>query len=1025
MLTASLLAGLAALLAAPGTALAAAGDPMWEQTETVLASNQDTSQIAVDSTGLYITGGERVGASDTQWRIVKRDLTDGSYISTFGTSGVVTFNPSTGYDFLFDIAVDSTGIYLSGSDSAPGAFNSQWRIEKRRLDTGALCTAANCGTAFGAGGAVTFNDAAGYDYALNVAVDSTGLYVLGSNNRLRKLNLTTGGPINSFGSSGVVTTGFVSMIDMTSDIVVDASGIYIIGQSYVASGDTPWRIEKRDPASGNLFSAFGSSGVVTLYNDGAYWGSVGVGIAIDTTGLYTATYEYDSVSGYFRWHIEKRDLTTGAPIPAFGSGGVITYTPSSDEFPTDMTIDSTGIYIVGTGVNRNIEKRSLTDGSLIWEKLINNQCGYAGCSPSYIAADSTGIYGVISTSCCKFCCVWKRESGGGAPPPPPPTVNLSAAPPTINEGESSTLTWTSTDATSCAAVSPAGWTSQTGTSGAEVVWPAATETYILSCTGPGGTTQQSTTVTVNPPCTPGWASTAVDSTDQVGSMNSIAIGADGLPVISYFDGTNGNLKVAKCGNAACNSGNTLTTVDATASLTGYYTSIAIGTDGFPVIFYYDWTNSKFKVAKCGDAGCTSGNTLTVINPQPPFGFYNSIAIGADGLPVISCDTNASRVLNVIKCGNASCTSGNTLTTVDSTGVVGFYNSIAIGIDSLPVISYLDSTNLGLKVAKCGDAACTSGNTFTIVDSTGSAGSRTSIAIGTDGLPVISYEEWTNHDLKVAKCGDIGCTSGNILTTVDSASYVDYDTSIAVGPDGLPVISYLDGNPNYDIKVAKCGNASCTAGNTLTTVDSAGTIGAYHSIAISTDGLPVISYYDQTNGDLKVAKEDNCTGGTPLPTITLDAAPPIINGGETSKLTWTSSGAASCAAISPAGWITAGGGDGVGGCDNPGPDYLNGCQVVQPSSTTVYIIECLNALGDPAQQSVMVTVNAPPSGNDCGLRMYDGTATVTLTCEDPPVSPLRIRKGTTTYGISVVDPADPNASRIRIQTPAGIKALRKQ
>lgn len=44
--------------------------------------------------------------------------------------------------------------------------------------------------------------------------------------------------------------------------------------------------------------------------------------------------------------------------------------------------------------------------------------------------------------------------------------------------------------------------------------------------------------------------------------------------------------------------------------------------------------------------------------------------------------------------------------------------------------------------------------------------------------------------------------------------------------------------------------------------------------------------------------------------------------------------------------------------------------------------------------------------------------------DVGTNPLRIRKGGVTYGIELVETNDPNASRIRIKTGAGIKAIRK-
>jgi hypothetical protein len=43
----------------------------------------------------------------------------------------------------------------------------------------------------------------------------------------------------------------------------------------------------------------------------------------------------------------------------------------------------------------------------------------------------------------------------------------------------------------------------------------------------------------------------IDSAGDVGKYTSITIGADGLGLISYFDSTNGELKVARCVNAFC------------------------------------------------------------------------------------------------------------------------------------------------------------------------------------------------------------------------------------------------------------------------------------------------------------------------------------------------------------------------------------------------------------------------------------------------------------------------------------------
>ncbi len=85
-------------------------------------------------------------------------------------------------------------------------------------------------------------------------------------------------------------------------------------------------------------------------------------------------------------------------------------------------------------------------------------------------------------------------SAPSAPPPSAPTVTISASPTSITSGQSSTLTWSSTDATSCTASN--GWSGSQSTSGTQSVSPTADTTYTLTCTGTGGSANQSTTITV-------------------------------------------------------------------------------------------------------------------------------------------------------------------------------------------------------------------------------------------------------------------------------------------------------------------------------------------------------------------------------------------------------------------------------------------------------------------------------------------------------------------------------------------------
>jgi len=101
----------------------------------------------------------------------------------------------------------------------------------------------------------------------------------------------------------------------------------------------------------------------------------------------------------------------------------------------------------------------------------------------------------------------KKPAPQAPPPPPPPpaappakpTVNLQASSNTIQRGESVTLTWSSTNATTLSLSPGVGNVSAEGT---QRVNPSDSITYTLTATGPGGSADANVHITVSAPPPP-------------------------------------------------------------------------------------------------------------------------------------------------------------------------------------------------------------------------------------------------------------------------------------------------------------------------------------------------------------------------------------------------------------------------------------------------------------------------------------------------------------------------------------------
>jgi peptidoglycan-associated lipoprotein len=101
-------------------------------------------------------------------------------------------------------------------------------------------------------------------------------------------------------------------------------------------------------------------------------------------------------------------------------------------------------------------------------------------------------------------CAKKPPAAQPTPPPPPPptprpTVSLQANPTSIASGDSTTLSWTSTDATQLT-ISPG--VGAVTAQGSTKVTPSDSTTYTITASGPGGSADSSVRVTVAAPPPP-------------------------------------------------------------------------------------------------------------------------------------------------------------------------------------------------------------------------------------------------------------------------------------------------------------------------------------------------------------------------------------------------------------------------------------------------------------------------------------------------------------------------------------------
>jgi PKD repeat protein len=329
---------------------------------------------------------------------------------------------------------------------------------------------------------------------------------------------------------------------------------------------------------------------------------------------------------------------------------------------------------------------------------------------------------------------------------------------------------------------------------------------------------------------------------NVGQHTSLAI-VDGKPAISYHDVLHFELNYVRATDAAGENWGEPVVVD-DSPLVGRYSSLAV-VDGIPAISYHDFDNADLKYVRATDAQGSAWGEPMAIDTADAVGLYTSMAV-VEGNPAISYFDETFDDLKFVRATDSTGSAWGLPLRIDNTGDVGRSSSLAI-VDGKPAVSYYDSDAGNLKFVRAGEADGSIWFSPVTLDSFGDAGFFSSLAV-VNGNPAVAYYNNSFAEIRYIRATD---ATGINWGTPGKINQTDADgyTSLAV-VDGRPAVGYF-GTPN-DLFFVQASDADGTSWATPVPVDTVGDVGRFTSMTM-VQGSPAISYYDETQHNLKFAR----------------------------------------------------------------------------------------------------------------------------------------------------------------------------
>lgn len=273
---------------------------------------------------------------------------------------------------------------------------------------------------------------------------------------------------------------------------------------------------------------------------------------------------------------------------------------------------------------------------------------------------------------------------------------------------------------------------------------------------------------------------------NVGRYNDLAFDHNQTPWISYYDQTSGTLMLAWKDGAEW-----VRRVIDSGEISGLFTSLVIGADGWPVIAYYNETQGAVMLARY-QGGVWQKTLVDAIGRIAPNEFRIALAAAPDGAYYIAYrDYLQNRQFSVSRVDGEEVTR---LPAVDRTPATGGFADIAVKADGTVLVVYQDMT-----VGRATRYAEYDGQNWqheTIDPAATDSGSYMSLALAPDDIPYVAYLDEVRDSPRLARKTASGWQTYWPDTTPRQGSF----TALAIAPDGRIALAYTGTKAPFYLKL---------------------------------------------------------------------------------------------------------------------------------------------------------------------------------------------------------------------------------